>query len=175
MKRNIFIKFDFDLSKKYEEVKSIISYKDGNAVWGTTKVPVHRDILNLRKIKPLPGFHPVRFPYYLGQVGHGKLLLFNYESFEVISHLLDSWNPSYILVNATKPTALLKYHDKPEAVHQFLVKQGILQDPPKTRSQTKHEEESKGHYDSDIEDEDDDMEDEENPMEGDLKPVIDHF
>ena len=76
-------------------------------------------------------------------MGHGKLYMFNFASFEVISHLLDTWNPKYVLFNASKPTAMLDYQEKPNDVQKYLVSQGLQPERPKTRSQGKVEEESK--------------------------------
>ena len=72
--------------------------------------------------------------------------MFNFASFEVISHLLDSWNPIYVLFNASKPTAMLDYVGKPGDVQKYLVSLGLQTERPKTRSQGKVEEESKNEY-----------------------------
>jgi len=73
----------------------------------------------------LPEFHPEKFPFFTGSVAHGKLYMFNIANFEVISHLLDSWNPKYVLINASKPTAMSDYQGKPGDVQKFLVSQGL--------------------------------------------------
>ena len=114
-----------------------MKFLNGNPVLSSTimvKVPVNRDIRNLRKFQKLPEFHPEKYPFFTGSVGHGKLYMFNFASFEVISHLLDSWNPKYVLFNASKPTAMLDYKEKPNDVQKYLVSQGLQPERPKTRS-----------------------------------------
>ena len=91
----------------------------------------------------MPEFHPEKFPFFTGSVGHGKLYMFNLASFEVISYLLDSWSPKYVLFSASKPTVMLDYKEKPNDVQKYLVSQGLQPERPKTRSQGKVEEESK--------------------------------
>lgn len=98
--------------------------------------------------------------------------MFNFASFEVISHLLDSWSPKYVLINASKPTAMLDYLGKPSDVQKYLVSLGLKTERHKTRSQGKVEEESKKeeYYESDYGHEGSEV------VGGDkLDPMINHY
>ena len=49
LKKNAFIKFDFDLAHKMEMIMEW-AYKNGQQVWENVSVPKNRDINNLRSI-----------------------------------------------------------------------------------------------------------------------------